>query len=446
MFEFGILSARCFDKPRPISIKPITFFVGENSSGKTSAAALIASMLSSLSSSRINFNAAPFTLGGYNQIAHFRGGKAGRARQFELTIQKKITDHKSPEENQRVLPLGETVSKIHNAIYKAVFTSRSEKPYLAKQEFSTERGSILLDTLEPEFSLRLSIPHLRKEETIALDKGLRMYLRDTGPPALYRALTDIRYAVVSNRKQFDPEVSVIVDEISRSFSRFSRQLPANVIASAPIRSKPARTYNPGEEDETPEGGHVPYAIARLKAEKKKSWEGFSSFIGEYGKSSSLFDKIEVKRFGRQQSDPFQITVKNKGPAVNIVDTGYGISQILPVLFDVYNMSNRDMLILQQPEVHLHPKAQAELGDVIQRSVTDQKYILAETHSDFIIDRVRNAIRKGKLSNEKVSIVFFEHKKSESEVHNISLDESGDPIDPPQGYRDFFVKEQLRNIT
>ena len=105
--------------------------------------------------------------------------------------------------------------------------------------------------------------------------------------------------------------------------------------------------------------------------------------------------------------PFQLQVKVRGPKANINDVGYGVSQILPILVQILNPSisknaQRDPMqaffsLLQQPEIHLHPKAQAELSSLLVKLANsgNQSFIV-ETHSDYMIDRARVDIMRGNI--------------------------------------------------
>ena len=101
-------------------------------------------------------------------------------------------------------------------------------------------------------------------------------------------------------------------------------------------------------------------------------------------------------------------------------------------------------LLQQPEVHLHPKAQAEFSSLLaQLANTNNQSFIIETHSDYMIDRARIDIRKGHIRPEDVSLIYFEPKGNIAKVHNISFDEMGNLVGVPPHYRDFFLKETDR---
>ena len=73
--------------------------------------------------------------------------------------------------------------------------------------------------------------------------------------------------------------------------------------------------------------------------------------------------------------------------------------------------------------------------------------MVETHSDYIIDRVRMDVRDGKtgLKPEDVSILYFERGEADVKIHSIGLDEQGNVLDAPEGYRQFFADELTRSI-
>ena len=136
-----------------------------------------------------------------------------------------------------------------------------------------------------------------------------------------------------------------------------------------------------------------------------------------------------------------------------MDVGYGVSQSLPIVVDVVSAresspgargrrrSNGRSFLLQQPEVHLHPRGQAELASLfIEAFKKNNDRFLIETHSDYIIDRVRISVRKRKLKPEDVSVLYFEPKGRAVTIHDMTLDEHGNLLGVPLGYRDFFVKE------
>ena len=123
---------------------------------------------------------------------------------------------------------------------------------------------------------------------------------------------------------------------------------------------------------------------------------------------------------------------------------YGVSQVLPILVDVLQGEERQYFLLQQPEVHLHPKSQAELASFFVEMVANHaRRFVIETHSDVIIDRIRIEVKNGRIKPRDVSFLFFERSKGATTVHNMGLDSSGNLIGAPTSYRKFFLNEEKK---
>ena len=148
--------------------------------------------------------------------------------------------------------------------------------------------------------------------------------------------------------------------------------------------------------------------------------------------------------GKHLTDPFQIQVSVAGPPANLTDVGYGVSQALPVVVQSVLRSKRSIYLLQQPEVHLHPRAQAALGTFFANLVfRGDRTFVVETHSDHLVDRVRYEIAQGRIPANQVIILFFDKPKLETEVTSIELDDQGNVVNAPPSYRRFFLEEELK---
>ena len=142
--------------------------------------------------------------------------------------------------------------------------------------------------------------------------------------------------------------------------------------------------------------------------------------------------------------PFEVNALLDDRALSLSWLGYGVSQSLPILVEMLDRPRGTLFAIQQPEVHLHPRAQASLGDVFFEMAThDKKKFLIETHSDFTIDRFRlNYRREGPTPTGQV--LFFETRDKRNTVTPIPIGDDGElPADQPPGYREFFMNEQVR---
>ena len=213
---------------------------------------------------------------------------------------------------------------------------------------------------------------------------------------------------------------------------------------APIRTTPMRAYHELASDYSPGGEHTPYVLRRLLESPKNG--KFVRSLNSIGNSSGLFETIRTKTHGEDATAPFEVDVVLDGKPLNLCTVGYGVSQSLPVLVEILTRSPETWFAIQQPEVHLHPRAQASLGDVLfRRAVRDKQKFLVETHSDFMIDRFRIDFQKSKKGQKPSSqILFFERKDRQNTVTSLPIDENGElPMDQPDTYRKFFLNEEMQ---
>lgn len=124
--------------------------------------------------------------------------------------------------------------------------------------------------------------------------------------------------------------------------------------------------------------------------------------------------------------------------VNLADSGFGISQVLPIIVQGFYAPPRAQFIIEQPEIHLHPKAQAELGDLIVdiaglESGEQQRTLLIETHSEHLIRRLQRRIAENKIQKEDVAVYFVEATENGSTFRRLELDEYGRFKAWPEGF-------------
>ncbi len=126
---------------------------------------------------------------------------------------------------------------------------------------------------------------------------------------------------------------------------------------------------------------------------------------------------------------------------NIVDVGFGVSQVLPILVEGLTMAKGNTLILEQPEIHLHPKMQMDIADFLVMIAQQDKHLIVETHSDHIINRlVRRALEDQSLK-ERIGIYFIEKADDgTSKLTEVHIDENLGIDEAPQGFFDQYASE------
>ena len=419
--QFTMEEVRCFSERQTLEIRPLTFLVGENSTGKTTALACFHVLANYLQRGGVDFNSHPYSMGTFKDIVR---NSRKKEKAFKLGIAYEHADETVEwtvefiQKNERIEPAVNSIAIkfTDGEIVFEIEDKHGKHPCLTA--FDEKRNQYRIVCM-PDFSTRL---------------GLGVFLPFLEAPAEGKIALEKYLA--------SPEKTT-----STLYGPWTIWEPLGVFSTAPIRSKPERTYDPTREFSDPEGSDVPMQLMRIAATGKDYWEALKEQLVEFGKVSGLFQNIEVKNLGGFLGAPFQLKFKVRGPSANIIDVGYGVSQILPILVQILNLdaySENPFFLLQQPEVHLHPRAQAEFTSLlVQLASTGNRSFIIETHSDYMIDRARIDIRKGHIRPEDVSLIYFEPKRNIVNVHNIGFDKMANMVNVPPRYREFFLKESDR---
>ena len=440
--KFILKDVRCFEEKQEFNIRPLTFLVGENSTGKSTVLACMQALgdFVELKSNGLNFNVDPYQMGTFVDIVRKVGSRGGGRRDsFELGFEIQLDDIQKP---------------IHLLVTFIERESGSE-PVIQQLSIDIEDTLIVFEVRYDMQDRRL--PDDDEWSKVTTDQGKSVYtVKVGGEEGLFFTLQYFGFTSQSPRKgkpyakllEYLSEIAPQSDSMSLrgSMRRFIPPYHGLQFESfAPVRSKPRRTYDPLREVEDPEGGSMPMTLRNMHQGDKHAWESMKKELVEFGKASGLFTGIEIKTFGRAVNNPFQLQVKIRGPRTSLVDVGYGVSQILPILVRIFNAKRETISLIQQPEVHLHPKAQAELcssliGLTKPNKRSRRKSFVIETHSDAMINRARIEIMQKKIKPEDVSLIYLEPSGNKSKVYNISFDAEANMIGEPKKYRDFFLKE------
>jgi hypothetical protein len=445
--KIGIRNFRCFQSIPLVDIRPLTLLVGENSTGKTSflAALRFAHELFQRGTNP-SFNKDPYSLGSFKEIAHYRGGRPGRADEFAFFLSVPLQRIRSSPIRGHRSNIGEgTIAEICIALREV-----DSQPAISSIELSA--ADYIIDLrLSGTAQLSYKTPNMRTPKV--LTERLRLPPGYDSPNfnAVSFILRDIPFLISSDvvRRQDNggEPPSPELNEFGAILRATERSLAQAIFAGAPVRTKPARTYDNIEVTTSPEGSHIPYLFARLKAFKPEDWKSLRANLITFGAAAGLFNDIDAKKFSSSPSSPFQISVNIAGPASNLIDVGYGVSQALPVVAETLQAPRGSLFLLQQPEVHLHPRAQAALGTYLANIARQRRLtIIIETHSDYLIDRVRMDVRDKKgLDPRDVCILFFERRGLDVVINQLAIDDKGNILGAPSGYRNFFLQEQIRAL-
>ncbi len=164
------------------------------------------------------------------------------------------------------------------------------------------------------------------------------------------------------------------------------------------------------------------------------------------KDLALAKDLKAKRNSNGTYE-LQIKPNNGGsPLSNLTDVGFGISQLLPIIVADLQLGNESLLIISQPETHLHPSIQAAFADYLVRQIreTKKRYIV-ETHSEYIINRLRLAIVKEELTEQELSTYFLQNDGQKTETFRLSFHKNGQIINAPRGFFETYMLD-IMNIA
>ncbi len=219
----------------------------------------------------------------------------------------------------------------------------------------------------------------------------------------------------------------------------------NTTHVGPLRQEPERTYHFTGETPSNVGRDGRDALKILFLDKySASSENLIGKVNKWLKKMGYVLEWDVLRGGMAH-----LMLKDEsGIQINLKDVGFGISQLLPVLIQGYDAGEGQTILMEQPEIHLHPRAQANLGDLFIALAEQKKSLIVETHSEHLMLRLRRRIAERKIPKEMVGIYFIEWKDGESVVSRIELDDYGQMINVPEGFKTFFSDdfEETMRIT
>lgn len=413
-----------------LPIYRVNFLVGENSTGKTSLLALLE--LLSISNFFVNFdfNLGSYEFGSYNDIvSHFATDKT----EFQVGICKAKKGNEDTNacymlnfsKGKDSLPQLNRFSLICSKCVLSIDLHNEKQPeiYISTDVPGFADGSSVEDCFEFLHELR----YKKDEDLIPVKSILKNYLR--------------KYLVLDI-----PEVlERLYEDLKISSSPPTLPFPGLqwMPCLAPIRTTPKRTYDGYTKKFSPEGEHTPYVL-REKLPRGSNTNAFKEALEEFGKESGLFNSIKITQYGKDRLSPFEIKIKMNSRLLRINSVGYGVSQALPIIVELLTRKKKTWLGIQQPEVHLHPKAQAAFGDILfYTAFNESKTLVIETHSDYILDRFRILVRE-KAIEDFAQVIFFSQSEKGNELHPMVIDSSGRyPEDQPEGFRSFFLQEHKR---
>lgn len=428
-----------------IRMAPISLFFGANSSGKSSIGQFLMMLKQTAESPD---RKAVFYPGGKNSAVQLG---SYQEMVFHRDPKNKITfDYRwsLPETLKFKDPVtGQTFSGDNLSFHAEVGLGD-------KDQYTLALDQLKYDLLEEEES-RLSIGMERKSDvkseykveatnyTLKRKQGRVWY---PGAPVRFYGFPD---EVVAYHQNAD-----FVQELNLRHEKLYRSL----CYLGPLRTKAERLYSwTGMEPESVgyAGENTVAAILAARNRKislgyKRPAKPFEEIIALKLKEMGLIEEFKVNPISEQRQE-YEVKVRTKGSRdwVDLPDVGFGISQVLPVLVQCFYAPPGSIILMEQPEIHLHPNAQSALADVMidvissREDGADRKIqLVIETHSEHFLRRLQRRIAEDAIPQDKVSAYFANITKTPATLEPLKIDTFGNIQNWPEN----FFGDEMGDIT
>ena len=154
--------------------------------------------------------------------------------------------------------------------------------------------------------------------------------------------------------------------------------------------------------------------------------------------STYFNELDIVKVGYQFDNGNDFT-----PEFSPVNVGFGFTYMLPVITAILAAEKGDLLIIENPEAHLHPQGQAKLGELLAKAANDGVQIIIESHSDHLFNGIRVAVKNNSINKDDVSVFYFERDDAKEHITTISqpvIESDGRISHKPKGFFDEYSKQ------
>lgn len=378
----------------PITLAPVTMLLGTNSSGKSTLLQSLLLLKQTIASPDRTIH---LNLGGDEVIDFFNFGDfenvlshgTAAPRQFEIEFDFKRPTDERVNQGRFACSYGQTSSGA--VAIQELSLSTSTRRFRAIRRDKGAYSVVVDDEAQPRGKGR----HLTPERSIALPAEAIALLGVDGAH-----LQDLSLAI---RRELE-----------------------GIAYLGPLRRKPERDYvwNKTKPGEVGSDGHKVMDALLASALLKADDQGETlNNVSRWLKRMGIAEQIEVRQVGR--SSRYEVVIHKDGVVANLRDVGIGVSQVLPVLTVAYFVPPGSTVLLEEPEIHLHPLAQSVLAEMFAE-VSQKRSIqfIVETHSEHLFRRMQTLIAQRKTNTTKCQMLFVERQGANAVLVQLDVDEFG----------------------
>lgn len=427
-----------------IRMAPITLFFGANSSGKSSIGQFLMMLKQTVESPdrKAVFNPggknSAVQLGSYQEMVFHRDAENKIAFEYQWSLPEKL--------------------KIKDPVSGQSFSGK-ELNFEAQVGLGHNQHTPVLDHLKYELmkdknvSLSIGMVRKSKKESEYKVEGSNYPIKRK-PGRVWYPGAPVRFYGFPDEVVFYHQNADFVQELNLRHEKFFRSL----FYLGPLRTKAERLYSwTGMEPESVGYAGENTIAAILAARNRKISLGprrpsrpFEAIIALKLKEMDLIEEFRVNPISEQRQE-YEVKVRTKGSRdwVDLPDVGFGITQVLPVLVECFYAPHGSIILMEQPEIHLHPSAQSALADVMIDVIHSREngadrniQLVIETHSEHFLRRLQRRIAEDAVSQQKVSAYFANITKDPAILEPLQIDLFGNIINWP----DHFFGDDMEDIT
>ncbi len=398
----------------------INLFFGQNSSGKSSIIQLILLLKQTIENKDEKV------------VLYFGDDKSYvNLGNFDEVLNKNV--------KEKVLSIGMAMNFIQDYTFK-IQISKNKSEIVELQTFLAEGDEISIFTQKEPKEKKYSISIKNIESNEITDNFLTFdinHFYKIAYPGLINKDGIVTLDQIEAVKEIYKRIKGIEDSIEFLFSK--------MIYIGPLRENPKREYKWTATRHSHFGVRGENTFDALITSIKVNEKYFSPYFKTEGSLAEIVCKwlIEFGMADDFRIEPisdmkqlFQVNVKTKGATnwVDICDVGFGVSQILPIIALCYYAPQGSIIIIEQPEIHLHPKVQSGLGDLlIDAAVSRNIQFIIESHSEHLLTRIQRRIAEEKIDDKDVKINFCNLIDGESVLEELEVDDFGEIINWPENF-------------
>lgn len=440
-FEIRWRNFRALEDTGWITIRPLTILLGPNNAGKSSLLAPILLLRQTLQSRD-------------RSVGLLTKGRLINAGSFEDIVFERDTTRKvvfgfrfdsggdpelAPAELELVFGPGATPNNI--VLERYTIRNVAGSTLLQRTRMKTGRYSFKVKTVGDSTRSRSNSdkgvgPFGRAVERDLRNAGPDHFIFQGGPSALFRSITA--------QKPEASDVGLSSEVLSYTIytgmmEQHLRSILHHLSYLGPLRQRPQRVYEVSGEAPENVGSRGQFAPEIL-------YRGGAEMVTAASKWLKEFDfgpYIEFAELSKASGGfSFFLRRTHDSPIVNYSDTGFGISQVLPLIVQSIYAQLNSWIVAEQPEIHLNPRLEAQLADLFASTANSNKGVLVETHSEYLLLRLRRLVAEGTVNPESLAVYFVEKNRDRASIRPIEVDDLGhiDPESWPKGFFEDGLRE------